>query len=770
MRIFLFFLLIYPLGLCAQLDTVDFNDGWRWASHAESKYTSPTKIPVVYAELVRRWFKTEDDWYKNLGSDGGAIYDAPYFVKKFAMDPSDLKKNVTLVFEGLDTYADVELNGELILQADNAFRTWRINISDYLKEDNELSVRFYSPLKNGKEILDTLSYKLPAGNDAWKYKVSPVVRKPAYHFGWDWGPRLLSMNTGITKPVYLLIGEEDDSIKEVRHKRKVELVREYEFRMETRKIYFDDEELQHREDHKPLLPLKKDTIGRSFYFKINGVPTFMRGANYIPMSMVPSVLKDEDYRKLLIDVKESNINMLRVWGGGIYENDIFYELCDSLGIWVWQDFMFANMLPVSEHMTENIRMEVRDQVRRLSKFPCIIHWNGNNELDVAWKNWGWQKQMGYSTEDSTSLYENYHYIFKELIPEELHKILPEASYTHTSPLSNWGMPKNFNYGSMHYWGVFHGTDSFEDYRKNVGRFNSEYGFQSLPNWSEVKTWSDFEGMLRERQKSYKGMKPLEDAMKQYYRMPRNPKEYVYLSQLTQAYAMGMAIQAHRLAGTKRCGGTLYWQLNDVWPGISWSGIDNRGEWKALQYKVRELYHPAAYFVDSLKQIEFCGDNKVYRPLNLPWSLENIKSGQMKSDGEKFLFRGIAGCRGSVLYPTQKLPKLEEYDVGQTYCRLGPDENGYEHIHYFVKPNQLKLQKSDLKLELVKIDEGIKVICQAKTLIKDLWLYTDVKGKWLDNYVDVLPNEEREIIFQTKVSLEEFRASFEQLCLNDVLID
>lgn len=751
------------MSLFAQLDTIDFNEGWRMNIDTTIKYSRSTKVPKVLREYVTEGFREDEDWYKNLGSDGGSPMMAPSYFKTFSIDSVHRAKKITLVFEGLDTYADIKLNGKLILQADNAFRTWRIDISEFLELENNLSVRFYPVLKKGKEILDTLSYKLPAGNDQWKkYQVSPIVRKPAYHFGWDWGPSVVAMNTGIFKPVYLLIGDEDESIKEIRHKRKVELVREYEYAGRDGNFV---------RGLKKKLKFKSDPIGRSFYFKIDGVPTFMRGANYIPMSMVPSALKDEDYRQLLLDVKESNINMLRVWGGGIYENDIFYELCDSLGIWVWQDFMFANMLPAHDHMTENIRMEVRDQVRRLSKYPCIIHWNGNNELDVAWKNWGWQKQMGYSVEDSTKLKKYYDFIFKEVVPEELHKILPEASYTHSSPLSNWGTPENFNYGSMHYWGVFHGTDSFEDYKINVGRFNSEYGFQSLPSWRIVKEWTDFEGYLRERQKSYKGMKPLEDAMKRYYKMPSNSKEYVYLSQLVQAYGVGQAIEAHRMAGVGRCGGTLYWQLNDVWPGISWSGIGHRGEWKALQYKVRELYRPLTFLPDNqtgalIRLINDDGE-KLEGDVHIEFRKFN---GELVAQTDSDLVALLSADRNKTTWGVQDFFFHEFGDLNNQYIdmRYESRKDTVHMVHFIVKPNELQLDESDLKMSFEKIDEGIKVICSATTLIKDVWFYTDEKGKWLNNYFDVLPNEKKEIVFRTEASLEEFKKSFEHLCLNEVL--
>jgi len=348
-----------------------------------------------------------------------------------------------------------------------------------------------------------------------------------------------------------------------------------------------------------------DSIGTSFYFKINGKPIFAKGANYIPQRHFTNSLSKKDYRELLTVAANSNMNMIRVWGGGIYEEDYFYDLCDSLGLMVWQDFMFANTIyPVDEKFAENMFAEVTDNIIRLRNHPSIVHWCGNNEINVAWHNWGWQKTYKLKKKHQKMLYSNYEYLFKNKIPSIVDSLLPGAPYSHTSPISNWGTDENYNHSTMHYWGVFHGEDPFELYHKYVGRFNSEYGFQSFPNINIIHKYFnpqsfDLEDpLLAHRQKSYKGNRLIYQHMEQYYPMPDNLNDLSYLSQIVQAKGISMALQGHRLKRPHSMG-TLYWQLNDCWPAVSWSSIDFNGQWRALHYAVKESYEDPNIYFDTL---------------------------------------------------------------------------------------------------------------------------------------------------------------------------
>jgi len=296
------------------------------------------------------------------------------------------------------------------------------------------------------------------------------------------------------------------------------------------------------------------------------------------------------------------MNMLRVWGGGIYERDLFYDLCDENGIMVWQDFMFANsMYPGDEAFLENVKEEIKQQVNRLQTHPSIALWNGNNEIGVAWKNWGWQKQYGYSASDSTKIWLDYENLFHQQIPEIIKIYDPARAYTSTSPLSNWGHPDNFKSGSMHYWGVWHGGDSFDDYKTNVGRFMAEYGFQSYPKGPTINYYTggtdfDLNDTKAAHQKSYVGNGLITKEISRYYGNASSA-EFPQKSQLVQATALKTAIEAHRI-NKESCGGTLFWQLNDCWPGPSWSVIDYFGHQKLAYQVIKDSYQPVILVANS----------------------------------------------------------------------------------------------------------------------------------------------------------------------------
>lgn len=635
----------------------DLSEGWTFRQSGTEEWFPATVPGVVHSDLMANeiildpWVGMNEldvQWIENEGWEYQATFD---------VNSETLRRSShELVFEGLDTYADVYLNDSLIMEADNMFRSWKVPVAGLLKEKgNHLLVQFKSPIAVNKEKVEESPYQLPASSEEAPIKVSPFTRKAPYHFGWDWGPRLVT--AGIWRPVYLQSWDDviirDVQIKQLIISDKVanlQAVIEIEsasyldvevtvmgqdsvvmledgrneivipFNISNPKRWWPngwgdphlydisvimkkgvqviDEDMVCTGLRTVELVQEKDSIGRSFYFKVNGEPLFARGANYIPQShFLPSV-KDVDYQALIRAVKDASMNMLRVWGGGIYENDIFYELCNENGILVWQDFMFANtMYPGDGQFMNNVKDEVIDNVKRLRNHPSIVHWNGNNEIEVAWKNWGWQDQYGYSKADSTKLWEDYLVLFHEQIPEWLAG-LDDRSYTTTSPLSNWGTPENFNYGSMHYWGVWHGDDDFEDYNDNVGRFMSEYGFQSFPDketvayYADSSNWSLDAEVMKHHQKSYRGNGLIEKQATKYFGKPLGFDHFLKKSQLTQTKAMQMAIDVHRL-NKGHCWGSLFWQLNDCWPGPSWSAIDVFGRRKVFYEDLKTLFAPLA---------------------------------------------------------------------------------------------------------------------------------------------------------------------------------
>ncbi len=359
------------------------------------------------------------------------------------------------------------------------------------------------------------------------------------------------------------------------------------------------------------LVMEKDEYGESYYFKLNGKPVFIKGANYVPADILPSQISKDKYKSLISSAKESNMNMLRIWGGGIYENDYFYSLCDSLGIMVWQDFMFAcGMYPDSTEYKYKIINEVKDNFERLCNHPCIALWCGNNEADEGWKNWGWQKEFGYTVKDSEKIWNDYIKLFDYEIPNSLKyntivygkndiRFDTIFSYTNenyipTSPKIGWGHPEAMTEGDSHYWGVWWGEEPFEMYKTKVPRFMSEYGFQSLPDIKTIESFTNPEDRnlnseaMKSHQKHPKGFQLINEYMQRDFNVPENFEDYIQASQKLQTYGYKVAIEAHRRA-KPYCMGTMFWQLNDCWPSVSWSAIDYYGRWKDIMYKLKDLY-------------------------------------------------------------------------------------------------------------------------------------------------------------------------------------
>ncbi len=591
-------------------------------------------------------------------SDHPWNYSLHFDVEKELFD----KQVIELVFEGIDTYANVRLNGEDLFFADNQFHTWKQFVGDLLKEkDNLLEVNFIRYDSTQLALYEAHQPRLPE-----KYAVS---RKAPYQHGWDWAPKY--KNVGIWKPVKLVGWNEahmEDAyiVTQAADADSANLwlnidvyndlfsaLAEIELFVDGQKTY--NREVKLREGHQHLyLPitiehpilwwpnemgeqplydfevyLKKDdkvldsrkfksgirtfemvdepdSIGRAFYFKVNGVPMYAKGANYVPEEMIETWIKPENTLRLLQSAKETHFNMLRVWGGGIYPSDDFFNICDSLGILVWEDFMFAGtMYPYDEaFIFTNVRLEAEEQVKRLASHPSLALWCGGNEISEGYYNWGWQKSLNWSEEDDKAIKAGYDRLFESLLPQVVEKFDGTRPYWPSSPSKGWGRPESLTEGDVHYWGVWWGEQPYEVYREKVGRFNSEYGYQSYPDYSTLLKIAQGEALSKDakviaaHQKHARGTRQIDDFIQRYYSdiQPKDFEEYVYLSQLSQAYGMEIAIEAHRTAKPYNMG-TLYWQLNDAWPVTSWSSIDYYGNPKVLQKRLKTLFAPVLLSLD-----------------------------------------------------------------------------------------------------------------------------------------------------------------------------
>ena len=297
---------------------------------------------------------------------------------------------------------------------------------------------------------------------------------------------------------------------------------------------------------------KDDEHGKALYFELNGTPVYMKGANYIPQhSFVPEVT-ESDYQRVIQTAKESNMNMLRVWGGGVYEDDVFYELCNRNGILVWQDFMFAcSMYPTDSLFAENVKQEAIYQVKRLRKHSNIALWCGNNEVDEAWHNWGWQKSHKLSKADSTTIWDGYKNIFHNILSKVVEEFDPQRFYLSTSPLYGWGREKSMTHGSAHYWGVWWDVQPIEMYLQKVPRFMSEFGLQAMPTLATIRQFQDeseeylFSPSLKCHQKHPTGYQTIDAYLENEGLYAETVEQFIYLSQLVQAKGIGLAIEAQR---------------------------------------------------------------------------------------------------------------------------------------------------------------------------------------------------------------------------------
>ncbi len=762
------------------------------------------EIPgTVQTDLVKNgvidapYFRDNEKKYAWIGEKEWE-YSTEFFISEDILK----KENLELIFKGLDTYAYVFLNDKLLLKANNFFREWSLSIKEYVKiGKNRLRIIFKSPLKiikkkkpnyyNGKTTADYI-----------------FVRKPAYHFGWDWAPVYITM--GVWRPVYLIawselklidvrviqqkVSKEQADLKFVfeivstkeqnikielnsnntdeklttkvklfKGKNKVSL----DFKIKNPRLWwprdlgeaylysFSAKVFKGRKIkgdwmgrigiRTVKLVRKKDSLGESFYFKVNGIPLYIKGANYIPQDMFIPQVKKEKYEKLFFNIRKSNINMLRVWGGGFYENELFYELCDKYGILVWQDFMFACALyPGNENFLENVKKEAIYNIKRLRNHPSIALWCGNNEIYEGWENWGWKKM--YSPQEQRAIEKDYKNLFLKLLPELVKKYDGKRDYIHTSPLTNWGKDRLNTKGDVHYWGVWHGREFFETFtiRKKIGRFVSEFGFQAYPPLKTIKEFTLPEErrigskILKAHEKHPIGFKIINEYMKEYFGIPEILEDYIYVSQLLQAYGMGIGIEAYRRAKPS-CMGSLYWQLNDCWPAISWSGMDWKGRWKAFQYTVKRLYSDILISptIENKKlRIYIISDKLNSVRGKLSFELKDFEGNTLSSYSDNV---SLSPMKSKVYFekPVSEIIKEKGKDSIFLYITLKDKKDKIisERYFYFVKPKELKLKKPEIRLSVKKSSAGYKFEIISNRLAKNIFLsFENYKGFFNDIFL------------------------------------
>lgn len=730
-------------GWSLRTDTLDINLQVNLPSEAHADLYAAGLIPHPYGE---------GDEEQQLQWIPQHIWD--YSLKFDVENDVWQNDNIDLIFNGLDTYADVWLNGEKIMHSDNMFIRYEKEVKNLLKKHgNELKARFYPFDKQRDSLIETYRLRFPE-----KYA---VMRKAAYQNGWDWAPRYL--NIGIWKEVELRgwSGVKVDNVSVLteningndaemsaniwittddlhnlrfvvsnngitlneqtlpvngiwRVKIPFELKNANiwwpnEMGEQTMtdfdiKIYENDKLIDNKQVTTGIRQIELidelDSIGSVLYFKVNGKKVYIKGANYVPEEMIETWMSKDKTVKLLAECVPAHFNMLRVWGGGIYPPDYFFDVCDSLGIMVWQDLMFAGTTyPYSDEFLNNVKEEAAQQVIHYQNHPSLAIWCGNNEVSEGYVNWGWQKSMGWSDDDYAEMKHGMDTLFVDIFSEVVDTYDGTRDYWPSSPKNGWGKPESLTEGDVHYWGVWWGELPYEAYLEKVGRFNSEFGYQAYPN---IKT---------KHQKHPRGEELIQKHIDRYV-ISTEAKQNddwaynVYNSQLSQAYGIGLAIEAQR-AAKPRCMGTLYWQLNDAWPVISWSSIDYVGNKKILHDELKVLYAPILIGVLPTTDGNFTvyAVSDLYREINatLILKVKDFDDNLLKSYSEKVQIPE----NGCIHLSLDVNDFVKEFKKNEIYIEMQLVENNEviaERKQYLVYPKDLKLQKVDLN-PTIKVERG-----------------------------------------------------------------
>ena len=642
------------------MQTYTLNGTWQLSAGHRSLESVDMQIPGTVLSGLLAAGKIKDPFYRTNEDATRALFWKDYvFTRTFDVDEELLaQQHIVLVCEGLDTLAEISINGTFLAKTDNMHRTWKFQAKKLLHPGkNEIQIVFRSVLRFIEdypyEAHKKINY-IPCGS----MKGNQLLRKAHSMFGWDWGPQ--TIDAGIFRDIYLQ-GYSHARIEDIRihqqHAKNVSVqtsitlsesvpgqklcvelsedgadkplqtklcktnadgVAAVDFVIENPKLWWPNdygdqplyivrttlldedgtslESITRRIGLRTLtISQEKDEWGNEFAFCVNGVKIFTRGGNYIPDDCLYTRITEKKLDYILEGCRRAHFNCVRVWGGGYYPSDAFYDLCDEKGLIVWQDLMYAcNVYDVTDAFAENCRQETYDNVRRLRHHASLGLWCGNNEIESAWDHWGdFQKETPYLRAD-------YIRLFEEVLPKAVQEADGETFYWHSSPSSGgcFDNPDDANRGDTHYWDVWHGQKPFTDYRKYFFRFCSEFGLQPFPCAKTVNSFTleddrnIFSRVMESHQKNDAANGKMLYYLSENLRYPKDLTHLLYASQVLQGMAIKYGVD-HWRRNRGRCMGTLYWQINDDWPAPSWSSIDYFGRWKALHYMAQKFYAPHA---------------------------------------------------------------------------------------------------------------------------------------------------------------------------------
>jgi len=855
--LFAIFFAVFIQAQTAQKQVVPLDSGWEFRQMPETGGTQTTWRPAqvpgdVHLDLLRNKL-IPDPFYRDNEAKLQWIEDASWEYRTTFQATSALlaHKNVELVFEGLDAYAEIYLNGKQLFfpDADPAFRTpnnmfreWRIDLKSLLQPgSNQLRVAFPSPIQAAQMV---------AAGDKWREythtEEKTYIRKAAYEYGWDWGPRFVT--SGIWRPAKieawndarisnLHIAQRDVTPKVAHMVAQVEIMGsptatadvtgkltldyahkgkkyqqsqdvvvhsglnhfEFPLQIENPDLWYpagyggqpryefvtqlkigkaiEDQASVRTGLRSVVLRRELDQWGRSFEFIINGIPVFAKGADVIPFDSFPNRVTTAQYRRILESARDANMNMIRHWGGGYYETDEFYDICDELGIMIWQDFMFGNdWQPGTYAFKQNVEKEAEYQVRRLRDHPSIIIFCGNNETEEAF-HWDDRDQLG--TRARMQMWQDYLTVFSGILDRVVNRLAPETPYWPSSPSSDYEETSpTFQSGDFHDWSVWHGRVPFSEYEKHFPRFMTEFGFQSFPEMATVEAFtapedrtSIFTTVMLAHQKNNEGNSLIQDYMLKDYPEPKDFASFLYASQVLQAE--GIKIGAEHLRRNRpRTMGSIYWQLNDCWPVASWSSIDYYGRWKALQYYARRFYAPllvSPHVEDGSFNVYVVSDKTTPTNAQLRVRIMTLDGATVSENTQTIQVPELS----SKIYlqrPLSEFVNANGMDAAKIFAITDLSVDGKtvsSNLLYFVPKKEIHLPAAQIETELSSDETGYRLRLTSKVLARSVYVtFGNLDVQLSDNYFDLIPNQPVEITIQSKAGLEQLKQAMKVISLVD----
>jgi beta-mannosidase len=761
--------------------------------------------------------------------------------------------HVDLVFDGLDTFADVYLNDQAILHADNMFRHWRVPAKAMLKPGpNTLRIVFHSAVEKMLPYVKSLPYVLPSistnnyGNEE-NIATAPYTRKAPYNYGWDWGPRFLT--EGIWQPVRL---ETWDTLRvenfhihqqsitadvaNVTAELEIEAGRptaatltfahdemsgaqtpdgnqtlrlnaginhvSFPLRIAAPKLWYPvGYGAQNRYRFSASVRIGRDAAaraetrtglrsvelrrvpdqwGKSFEFVVNGISVFAKGADVIPFDSFPNRVTPEIHRNILQSARDVHMNMVREWGGGYYESDDFYNICDELGIMVWQEFMFGgDMVPGDVSFQGNVRQEAIDQIKRLRDHPSIVIWCGNNEIETGWHHWGdrLEFQEAISAESRDRVWQDYVILFADVLKSAVTQYADPVPYTPSSPSANFEEPPdNQHNGDMHYWQVWHAQAPASDYTQQFPRFMSEFGFQSFPEMRTIRTFAKPEDfnirstVMQGHQKNKGGNERILTYMLRDYHEPKDFASFVYLSQVQQAEIIKIGAE-HLRRQRPRTMGSLYWQLNDCWPVASWASIDYYGRWKALHYYARRFYDDvliSPFLHDDKVDVYVVSDKLQPLPGTIHMRLLDF-SGNVLLDQTKDV--QVAAQSSVIYFSVDEAAFAAKADLRRCFLVFDLEVAGKKvsrNLVFFDVTHNLELPVAPaIETTVSKMGEDYAVTLHSSKLARNVYVsFGDLDVRMSDNYFDLLPAEAITIHVKSPATLEQLRGAMKIMSLTE----